>query len=319
MIVRIDPQEVRESADEGLTVIVPTRNRRALLDRLLTSLEGEWQDLEQVVVVVNATSDDTLELLERYSALRPRLHLLELNEGGKSRAINQAIASSDGEYLAFLDDDVAVRPGWAAAYLQAFRISSAAALQGRILLPRKVREDEELMRRVLRLRTHVRVDYGHEPRLRRSLTGANMAVRRSVLEQVGLFDEHLGPGAAGLCEDTDLAWRILDLGGSIEYVPEAAVEHHFHPTRVTEGYFQEYFHKLGCSRWLMKGRPSTLRVLPDYLTAWAREACSVLSGDADRRTLTRARRLHYTAMLECARRSAAVRRTGTNGSPWVPT
>jgi len=282
-------------------VIVPTRNRRALLDQLLTSLEGEWQDLEEVIVVVNATSDDTLALLERHAALRPRLRLLERKSAGKSAALNLAIAACGGEYLAFVDDDVVVRPGWAAGYLRAFESGHAAALQGRILMPEVVRGSAELMRQVRLLRTHVVVDYGLDACPRRSLTGANMAVRRATLERVGRFDERLGPGASGLCEDTDLAWRILATGGRIDYVPLAAVDHHFHPSRLSESYFEEYFHRLGHSRWIMKDCPLPLRVLPDYLLARMREALSNLHGDDDRRFLYRARRLHYSAMLASAR------------------
>jgi hypothetical protein len=58
---------------------------------------------------------------------------------------------------------------------------------------------------------------------------------------------------------------------------------------------------LGHSRWLMKGRPSPLRVLPDYLLARAREAFLSVFADASKRSLYRARRLHYTAMLASAR------------------
>ena len=297
MISEIGTADSRDERERGLTVIVPTCNRRDLLDRLLASLEGEWQDLDEVLVVVNATTDDTLALLEHHSALRPKLRFLEREAPGKSGALNHAISSCRGEFLAFVDDDVVVRPGWAAGYLRAFRETKASALQGRILMPESVQSDSELMDQVRRMRTHVVVDYGLACRSRHSLTGANMAVRRSTLDRVGLFDERLGPGASGLCEDTDLAWRILGAGGTIQYVAQATVEHHFHSVRMTEAYFVEYFHRLGRSRWLMKGCPHALRVLPSYLISCAREAWSGFYGTADRRYLYRARRLHYTAML----------------------
>lgn len=316
MISEIGTADSHNGCEHGLTVIVPTCNRRDLLDRLLASLEGQWQDLEEVLVVVNATTDDTLALLEHHSALRPKLRFLERKAPGKSGALNHAIGACGGEYLAFVDDDVVVRPGWAAGYLNAFRATQAAALQGRILMPESVQSDSELMIQVRRMRTHVVVDYGLSCRSRQSLTGANMAVRRSTLERVGLFDERLGPGASGLCEDTDLAWRILAAGGTIQYVAQATVEHHFHSVRMTEAYFEEYFHRLGRSRWLMKGCPGVLRVLPSYLIARAREALSAVHGTIDRRYLYRARRLHYTAMLEsCRGANGAVHANGRHVAP----
>jgi GT2 family glycosyltransferase len=319
MISEIGTADSHKGREHGLTVIVPTCNRRDLLDRLLASLEGEWEHLEEVLVVVNATTDDTLALLEHHSALRPKLRFLERKAPGKSGALNHAIGACRGEYLAFVDDDVVVRPGWAAGYLTAFRATQAAALQGRILMPEAVQSDADLMLQVRRMRTHVVVDYGLACRSRHSLTGANMAVRRSTLARVGLFDERLGPGASGLCEDTDLAWRILAAGGSIQYVAQAMVEHHFHSVRMTEAYFEEYFHRLGRSRWLMKGCPGVLRVLPSYLIARAREAWSTVHGTDDRRYLYRARRLHYTAMLQsCRGHLGAAQANGKHAIPALP-
>jgi len=132
---------------------------------------------------------------------------------------------------------------------------------------------------------------------------------------VGLFDERLGPGASGLCEDTDLAWRILGAGGTIQYVAQATVEHHFHSVRMTEAYFVEYFHRLGRSRWLMKGCPNALRVLPSYLISCARQAWSGFYGTADRRYLYRARRLHYTAMLRSSLGANGVHASNGNHVP----
>ncbi len=301
MIAQADRDGQRNGRGEGLTVIVPTCNRCDLLQRLLASLESEWPHLEEVIVVVNATSDDTLARIQSHAARWPRTRVLERSAPGKSGALNHAIRLCQGERLTFLDDDVVVRPGWAEAYLKAFSESDGQAFQGLIQMPEEVRNDPNLMQRVACLRTHVFIDPDFAIGERRSLTGANMAVRRSTLREIGLFDERLGPGAAGLCEDTDLAWRILHAGGRIEYVPAASVEHHFHPGRMTNSYFEDYFLRLGRSRWVMKGCPSALRVLPDYLFALFREACSFLRYTPDRRSLYRARRLHYRAMLQSSR------------------
>src|SRR5690606_28094638 len=54
----------------------------------------------------------------------------------------------------------------------------------------------------------------------------NMAMYRSVLDDVGLFDLRLGYGARfPTAEDNDLAFRILDTGYSIHYTPKPVVYH----------------------------------------------------------------------------------------------
>lgn len=286
-----------------LTLLVATCGRSRLLGGLLHSLESEWDDLEQVVVIVNGTCDGSLEVARRFARTRPGLRVLQRAEPGKTRALNHGLRESSGELLAFLDDDVTVQPGWAAALREGFaRHAGDAALQGRIRLPQAVREDPLLVTRILLRRTHVLVDHepgeGHRPR---ALTGANIALRRSTISRLGGFNEALGPGASGLCDDTDLGWRLLGAGGRIEYVPGAVVEHHFHRERLDEDYFVDYFTRQGRSRWVIKGRPPTLRVLPEYLLSRAREGWVSLWGDEDRRTHVRARALHYKAMLDSAR------------------
>jgi GT2 family glycosyltransferase len=63
------------------------------------------------------------------------------------------------------------------------------------------------------------------------LIGCNMSVRRSLLQEIGLFDPNLGPGAptkAG--EDLDFLYRIVAHGHSLNYVPQVLV-HHNHGRR----------------------------------------------------------------------------------------
>ncbi|HVS19526.1 MAG TPA: glycosyltransferase [Planctomycetota bacterium] len=286
-----------------LTVFVATCDRSFLLGGLLESMASEWDDLDEVVIVVNGTRDGSVELAERFTRRWPGLRVLRRAEPGKTRALNHGLAKTSGSLLAFLDDDVTIQPGWAAALRAGFaRHGGDVALQGRIRMPRPVREDPLLMARVTLRRTHVlvdpRSDEFHRPR---SLTGANFAMRRSTLERLGGFNEALGPGASGLCDDTDLGWRLLEAGGRIEFVPGAVVEHHFHRERLDEDYFVDYFTRQGRSRWVLKGRPPTMRVLPEYLLCRAREGLVSLWGDENLRTHVRARALHYKAMLDSAR------------------
>ena len=54
----------------------------------------------------------------------------------------------------------------------------------------------------------------------------NMAMYRSAFEDVGAFDERLGPGTRyGSSEDNDFGFRLLERGYSIRYVPDAVVYH----------------------------------------------------------------------------------------------
>jgi GT2 family glycosyltransferase len=66
----------------------------------------------------------------------------------------------------------------------------------------------------------------------RELIGANMAVRRSVLERVPRFDPELGPGALGLGEDSLFGWQLVEAGFKIGYASTGAAVHHLDVSRL---------------------------------------------------------------------------------------
>ncbi len=121
-----------------------------------------------------------------------------------------------------MDDDVRVRPGWAAAMAGALADDGVAFVTGRILLPPGMAW------------TDVPIATKEEPdaaRLDDATTGvlghsANAAVRRIALDAVSGFDERLGAGAElRAAEDNDLFDRLLAAGFVGRYEPEAEAWH----------------------------------------------------------------------------------------------
>jgi GT2 family glycosyltransferase len=89
-----------------VSVIIPTHNRGGLLQEALDSVlaqEGAGESFTmEVIVVDDASSDNTPEIVRRY----PDVRYVKLDTNrGESGARNAGIAASRGEYVAFLDDD----------------------------------------------------------------------------------------------------------------------------------------------------------------------------------------------------------------------
>lgn len=88
------------------SVIIPTYNRREDLERCLNSLVGQTFKNFEVLVCDNASTDQTEDLVKKYTdTLNLRYILLPENSGGPAKPRNTGIANSRGEWLCFLDSD----------------------------------------------------------------------------------------------------------------------------------------------------------------------------------------------------------------------
>ena len=91
-----------------------------------------------------------------------------------------------------------------ADHLAIFGDYSYDVMQGSILIPPSMQNDQEFLRLLNRYRTICYYSKpGAEVRQIVSLNAANMALRKELLEVVGLFDERIGPGASGTSMDVD--------------------------------------------------------------------------------------------------------------------
>jgi GT2 family glycosyltransferase len=241
------------------------------------------------------------------SGTHPTVRHLAVPEGGKSHALNRAIRTTSAALLAFVDDDVELDRDWLVAVEGYFARSAVAAAQGTIRLPPEAAADPTIVAAVERWHTIPRCDYGPTVTEARSLTGANMFVTRRAFARVGLFDERLGPGAAGASEDTELADRLRAAGERIGYVPDAIVYHAVEPERLSASYFRALHESRGRSRLYSKhqdGRSSVslaLRLLPDLGLAALALAVTALGTDGESRRRALARWYHYRAMLAAGR------------------
>lgn len=218
-----------------MSVVLCTRNRGELLHSALRSvLECRYPDFE-VVVVDNASDDDSVSTV--VAACRDRrVRLVQEPLAGLAVARNTGAIASSGRLIAFTDDDVVVDPDW-------LRWLADAASDGAGCVTGLVPSGE--LRTASQSRFEKRVSWSLN--LNRAVfctadpppdsplfpfqagqygTGANFAMRREVLFAIGGFDEGLGVGSpAGGGEDLDIFVRTLAAGHSLAYEPAAVVWH----------------------------------------------------------------------------------------------
>jgi GT2 family glycosyltransferase len=186
----------------------------------------------ELLIADQSRDAGTWDHLRCLAAREPRLRLLHLEQRGKSRALNRAVAAASGEILAFIDDDCTVEGDWLAPAVAAFAEEPAAGIVfGAVEAVPHDPQNEYIPVFALRRRGRVHGRFGR-PHL--NGIGANMVVRRAVLEQVGGFDERMGPGGQFRSgDDWELAYRVLRAGYAIVQEPSSVVLHWGRRSRLT--------------------------------------------------------------------------------------
>ncbi len=109
-----------ESDQPLVSAIIPTKDRCTYLEIALNSVfEQTWENIE-VVVVDDASADDTPELLRNVAKEHPVTVLRNKTSKGAAASRNLAIKAARGEYIAGLDDDDIWRPGRVKSLMEAF-------------------------------------------------------------------------------------------------------------------------------------------------------------------------------------------------------
>jgi len=205
--------------------VVVNYNGLKWIGRCLESIFAQTRPAQQVLVIDNASSDSSAQIVRRRW---PQAELIELAENvGYAAACNRGIEASSGDLVALLNNDIELAPDWLEALLeqdsppwdfwasrilfasQADRIDSAGdgmAVVGAAFKHGHGQPSNDYLQG--------REVFGP--------CGAAALYRRSLLEEAGGFDEDFFL----IYEDADLSMRARLMGHRCLYVPQAVVRHH---------------------------------------------------------------------------------------------
>jgi glycosyltransferase involved in cell wall biosynthesis len=155
----------------------------------------------------------------------PRLRWVGTTTRGLSVSRNIGVDEARSDVIAFTDDDCRIEPNWVSGIDAAFRSDpDLGMLFGGVLL----RPEDRVKGYAAEFEPNERMDFHHRmPDIRAPWgVGANMSIRRAVIDRVGRFDESLGAGSAFHAgEDIDFTIRSLADGFKIRHTPEIWVTH----------------------------------------------------------------------------------------------
>lgn len=237
----------------NLSVVLCTYNRAAELEKTLAALAAQRVPADvgwELVLVNNNSTDETEKVCRRFAerAPMPVTYVFEPTQG-LSQARNTGVAAARGEVIAFTDDDVSPPPDWVAKIAAIMNKPGLDGVGGRIVpiwpAPPPAWLDLHLRFRLALLEsTEPRVatlgDEIRETGIR--IYGANMAFRRQVFRDIGLFVTTLSAKGTKLYRggDTEFVRRAVGAGKTVIYDPDLVVGHRISPERMTRDYFRKW-------------------------------------------------------------------------------
>jgi glycosyltransferase involved in cell wall biosynthesis len=233
------------SAAADLSVIIATRNHAQKLSGTLLALIQ--QDLPptrfEVIVADNGSTDATRTVCETFAKIMPNLRFVSDPRPGQLVGWHTALLAAEGDALAFIDDDVRPKPGWASAVARTFADPTVGLATGPI--DPLFDAQPPAWQHALILDNECgrwsglwgALDFGNTTRdiPPDFVWGSNFLVRKRALVQVGGF--HPGNMPLALFRfvgDGDVAAGrpIAAAGWRVVYEPEARVLHHMPVNRL---------------------------------------------------------------------------------------
>lgn len=259
--IPVEPQLTAEPAERPLiSVVICTRDRPESLLRTLRDVAVLKYSPFEVIVVDNAPkSEATRTAFNDEFAGDSRFHYVREPRPGLSCARNRGLAEATADIVAFTDDDVRVDPGWLDGILRGFQsapdvacvtgLIATAQLDNAIQLYFHLRAGwgENCQRRIFDL-TENRDDSPLYPYAVGAFgAGANFAISRIAVKDIGNFNEALGAGTpAGGGEDLNMFMRVILGGHRLVYDPSAVVWH-VHRSELTSLAKQIRAYGTGCT------------------------------------------------------------------------
>jgi glycosyltransferase involved in cell wall biosynthesis len=226
-----------------ISAIICTHNRDKYLGAAIDSLlQQDFNDYE-VIVVDNASTDQTRTVVESRLP-HPQLQYVYESTLGLSAARNAGAQVAQGEILAYLDDDAEASRGWLVELMEIYEQNPQVAIAGgRVTLIWPENQTPPKWLSVNMTGNLGAYDLGDEityitqPGL--TPRGLNYSIKADFLDKIGGFDVNLGRVGKNLLSNEELYMteKALQMGYQVAYLPKALVAHNVAPNRLVPSWF----------------------------------------------------------------------------------
>lgn len=204
-----------------VSVVIPTHNRAPILRECLDSVLAQSSESYEVIVVNDASTDATRQILKRYRQTHGgRLQVVRGSYGAPGLTRNAGAARAAGKYLLFTDDDCRVPKHWIETMLETLHRRGADALSGGF-------EAHRLQTPAERYQYYrMKALFGDKPKWVRAAPVINFLVPAQIFHETGGFPSQPWESL----EDWALCFGLNEAGYRIFYDPTVKVTHRYKST-----------------------------------------------------------------------------------------
>jgi len=258
---------VSVNSNGSVSIVVVNWNREGLLNDCLCSLSRQSYSNYEIIFVDNGSSDESVSLVKENF---PSVKVVELAEnrgftGGNAAGLNVA----SGEFIALVNNDARAERDWLERLLQPMLADPGVGIcASKLIIDGTEVIDSAgngLTTGGVGFNRGLGTDRNHFSisELIFGACGAAALYRRSMLEEIGFFDDEFFL----YDEDVDLSFRAQLAGWKCRYVPDAVAHHKGNATSERLSGLHVYYHTRNLEFVWMKNMPAGLmiRFLPDKL------------------------------------------------------
>jgi glycosyltransferase involved in cell wall biosynthesis len=184
-----------------ISIIVPAYNEEKYIGDCLQSItEARTDDITEVIVIDNASTDNTAAIAKTFRGVR----VVHEPQKGLTKARQRGLLEAKGDFVAYLDADTRMPPAWPFIVVKEFsRKPDMVCLSGPFHyydLPALQKIFAETLWALTAPPTYWLTGF--------MVLGANFIAKREALQKIGGFDTTI----SFYGEDTDIAWRLSKMG-----------------------------------------------------------------------------------------------------------
>lgn len=250
-----------EGLEDGVTFVIPTFNRASLIGECLQSIQDQTERRWSVIVVDDASTDGTAEIVDRLKVPN-LLYVKNETQRGASNSRNYAARRAITGLIVFIDSDDRLHPEYLAVVRRVFREDADVGIvccdsriidaAGAVLHDGASFQALEARRKAYLLRAGRR---GFADIYSFSTTFPGTAIRSTVFDRLGGFDQDIFP-----MDDVDLQLRAAVAGVGVHYLDQVLADYRTHVGSASAGAgraINTSRKKVEClARWMVARPPS---------------------------------------------------------------